>query len=226
MNDHRFSRNSTLIPTGRLNSVGVYGLGGIGSALVQMLSIMGFESIIGFDHDTFELHNASTTAYPMKLLDAKKAMCATIIANDYGCENANFKSRKWTSKLEVEDCIISAVDSMDVRKALYEAWLARDTREWFIDTRMGGMSYEVITVTKITDNYMSTWKPADKISDEVCTARHTIFTAFAVASEALSQVQKLVAKLPFFTYIWRGLDITELKKEGFTIENTISEETV
>jgi hypothetical protein len=221
--DSRFSRNSTLIPANRLGRIEIYGLGGIGSALVQMLPIMGCDELYGCDHDGYEIHNASSTAYPLDMVGSSKAMCATIIASRYGAENVQFDEKEWIDGMPVGGRVILAIDDMDVRKKIYTKWLENPEREWLIDTRMGGMSYEIITVTRDNDSFLSHWKPAGEIPDTICTARHTIFTAFAVASEALSQVQKLIASLPFYRYIWRGMDITELKSEEFTFEGTISE---
>ena len=54
MATNRFLRNKDLIPQRKLDHIGIVGLGGIGSQLVPLLSIMGFKKITGWDHDTLE----------------------------------------------------------------------------------------------------------------------------------------------------------------------------
>ncbi len=219
MSEGRFSRNSTIIQQDKLSEVAIYGLGGIGSVLAMMVNIMGFKDILGYDGDIFEEHNSSTSSYPLNMIGMPKSECAYRLGRLYGDDNQNsFKRAFWKPEDGVRDVIISAVDSMDVRKELYEEWLKRDTRKVFIDLRMGAMSMEVITTTKKNDIYMSTWQPSEAISDEVCTARHTIFTAFTVASLGLAQLNKALSGIPYHAYVWLGLDIMQTRNDHFMVE--------
>lgn len=76
MSTNRFLRNKDLIPQKVLNKIGIVGLGGIGSQLVPLLSIMGFKQIIGWDNDLLEDHNLSTTMYPQTALGKTKSEIA------------------------------------------------------------------------------------------------------------------------------------------------------
>ena len=54
--DTRYLRNKDIIDQSQLQSVTVIGSGGIGSAIVQSLAIMGFKEIILYDNDTYNVH--------------------------------------------------------------------------------------------------------------------------------------------------------------------------
>ena len=85
----RFLRNKDLIPQSKLNHLGLVGLGGIGSQLVPLLSIMGWKKITGWDHDMLEEHNLSTTMFPQGALGKSKAEVAENISNLYSVKPGN-----------------------------------------------------------------------------------------------------------------------------------------
>ena len=70
--DTRYLRNKDIIDQSQLQSVTVIGCGGIGSAIVQSLAIMGFKEIILYDNDTVEPHNLSTGFFKESSLNMKK----------------------------------------------------------------------------------------------------------------------------------------------------------
>jgi molybdopterin/thiamine biosynthesis adenylyltransferase len=216
MTDTRFSRNSSIIHQDGLDELAIFGLGGIGSVATMMASIMGFRKLVLWDKDNFEVHNQSTSSYPEEFLNLPKSVCASNLAEMYSSYiEIDAHNAFWDNTQEVSDCCLSAVDDMQIRKELYEAWVKRPTRKCFIDLRMGAMSCEIITVTQNNDFFMETWKPGDQISDELCTARHTVFTAFNTASLGLAQMNKVLSGLPYHGYIWMGLDIMGMKTERF-----------
>ena len=81
MDSTRFLRNKDLIPQSKLDHIGLVGLGGIGSQLVPLLSIMGWKKMTGWDHDRLEEHNLSTTMFPQGALGKSKAEVAENISN-------------------------------------------------------------------------------------------------------------------------------------------------
>ena len=91
MATNRFLRNKDLIPQSKLDHIGLVGLGGIGSQLVPLLSIMGWKKMTGWDHDVLEEHNLSTTMFPQGALGKSKAEVAENIANLYSVKPGNNK---------------------------------------------------------------------------------------------------------------------------------------
>ena len=64
---------------------------------------------------------------------------------------------------------------------------------------------EVISVDKDNDNFAKTWQPSNKISDEACTAKHTIFTANIVAGLGASQLFNVLHNRSYWQYIRQSL---------------------
>ena len=86
----RFLRNKELIPLESLSTIGVVGLGGIGSFLVQGLAMMGWHKVIGYDSDVIEDHNLSTTCYPLDESGNKKKDSAQGLFQRYSEEWQEF----------------------------------------------------------------------------------------------------------------------------------------
>ena len=219
MEGTRFLRNKDLIPQSKLNNIGIVGLGGIGSQLVPLLSIMGFKKIVGWDFDTLEEHNLSTTMYPQNAMGTSKAEVAENISKLYAVNPGNMKFYNEYYKEESPTLpkMIVCADNMEVRLLAYNKWLEQDNRKMFLDLRMGAMAMEIVTVTKDDDNYMETWLPTHEISEEPCTMKHTIFTASIVGGFGVDQVFNVVAGKPYYQYIWVGLMPLQMRTENLII---------
>lgn len=207
MDSIRFLRNKDLIPQSKLNHIGILGLGGIGSQLVPLLSIMGFKKITGWDHDTLEEHNLSTTMYPQGALGKPKADVAQNISQMYAVNPGGMKffNEYYDECSPTMPKMITCLDNMEGRLIAYNKWLEQSNRQFFIDLRMGAMAMEIIVATKKHDDYLDTWIPTDSVSEEPCTMKHTIFTASIVGGLGVNQVFNVVAGRPYYAYIWIGL---------------------
>lgn len=215
----RFLRNKDLIPQSKLDHIGLVGLGGIGSQLVPLLSIMGWKKIVGWDHDTLEEHNLSTTMFPQGALGKSKAEVAKNVSNMYSVKpgNNNFYREYYDEASPTLPKMITCLDNMEGRLLAYNKWLEQSNRQFFIDLRMGAMAMEIIVATKENDNYLDTWLPSHEISEEPCTMKHTIFTASIVGGFGVDQVFNIVAKRPYYSYIWIGLMPLEMRTDNLII---------
>ena len=106
---------------------------------------------------------------------------------------------------------------MEGRLVAYNKWLEQSNRQFFIDLRMGAMAMEIISATIENDDYLDTWLPSHKISEEPCTMKHTIFTASIVGGFGVDQVFNVVAKRPYYSYIWIGLMPLKMRTENLII---------
>ena len=220
MEDTRFLRNKDLIPQRKLDKIGILGLGGIGSQLVPLLSIMGFKKITGWDHDILEEHNLSTTMYPQGAIGSTKAEVATNIGKLYAVkpDSIKFNDEYYDENSPTMPKIIACFDNMESRLVAYNRWLEQSNRDFFIDLRMGAMAMEIITTTKDDDNYLETWLPSHKISEEPCTMKHTIFTASIVGGFGVDQVFNVVAGKPYYQYIWIGLMPLQVRTDNLIVK--------
>ena len=218
-NQHRFLRNKDLIPQKKLDQIGLVGLGGIGSQLVPLLSIMGFRKIIGYDNDTLEEHNLSTTLYPQAFNGKYKSTAAVAIGRSYmdDTQTIDCKDKLYDDNSPTFPKMVVCLDNMEGRLLAYNKWLEQSNRQLFIDLRMGAMAMEIVTATKKFDKYLDSWIPTIQISEEPCTMKHTIFTAAIVGGFGVDQVFNVVAKRPYYSYIWIGLLPLKMRTEDLII---------
>ena len=227
--DNRFLRNKDLISQNKLDEVTIIGAGGVGSCLALSASIMGFKVIHLWDYDKLEEHNLSTTMYPERYLGLEKTEASKRLSEYFGCNTEIRKYDTWTLDSPLTPCVMMAPDNMEVRKMVYMQWIRTRNRKMLIDGRMGALTLEVISCDRHSDNYLSTWQSSDKIPDEQCTAKHTIFTANTVAGIMLSQAFNVLHKRSYHSYIWKSLAPYMSKEEGLVLpinmEKTSDKET-
>jgi len=220
----RFLRNKDLIDQRNLKGkVTLIGAGGIGSALIQLLAIMGWKNILVWDDDVLAEHNLSTTTYRPKYLGKDKSLVACKTFDDFSDSSQMIKHKpfRWGPQDNISRRVFLGPDNMDTRKYVYEKWRSQEDREFLIDMRMGALGMEIITATKENDNYMSTWKDGESIQDEPCTMKHTIFTANIVAGFGINQAFCVLQGIPYYSYINISLTPLIVQKEGFTVSRTI-----
>tara|TARA_R100001443_G_scaffold26566_3_gene39869 strand:- start:6362 stop:7138 length:777 start_codon:yes stop_codon:yes gene_type:complete len=223
----RYLRNKDLINQSLLDEVTIIGAGGIASALVTMLAQMGFNKFHIWDDDKLEEHNLSTTAYPPSLLGQKKVKCAADMIWMYGEKpDITMNDKRWEPGDYLSNIVLLTPDNMETRLDVHMDWKRNTNRKALIDMRMGALTMEVISVDKDNDNFAKTWQPSSKISDEACTAKHTIFTANVVAGLGASQLFNVLHNRSYWQYIRQSLaplsfgrefpvnKITEVKDNG------------
>ena len=224
MNNTRFLRNKDLIDQRQLDSITVVGAGGIGSAVIQLLAIMGFNSIHIYDPDSMEDHNLSTTLYPASMIGKTKAEAAKIMAKQYNPNIVCLASHdKFDSKKTINKKMIVCIDNMEDRLSIYDRWRIenKDSKGYFIDGRMDALAFEVVTMTSNNSpsDYYKHWTSSANIEDAPCTMKHTIFTANLVAGMMVNQVFCLSGNRGYHDYIWMDLLTNNMKKEGFRINS-------
>jgi len=223
----RFTRNQDIIPQDKLDALTVVGLGGSGSNAIQLGSIMGFKSINAFDGDMMETHNISTTVYPKTDKENQpKALLAEQLAASHGLdvEGSLFARQHYRRDFPLTPITLLCTDTMESRMLVFEEWLKYGYNKagLFVDSRMGALTCEVITVTgkDVEKAYRSYWKTSDEIADEACTAKHTIFTGAIVAGMAMAQIQRWLIGAPYFTYIRYNIDASQMTTENQVLNFT------
>ena len=202
----RYLRNKDLINQSLLDEVTIIGAGGIASALVTILAQMGFKMFHIWDDDKLEEHNLSTTAYPEDYIGYTKVECAAKMIHMYDKSiDVTMCIKRWEPGCYLSDIVLLTPDNMETRLDVHMDWKRNDKRRALIDMRMGALTMEVISVDKDNDNFGKTWQPSNKISDEACTAKHTIFTANIVAGLGASQLFNVLHNRSYWQYIRQSL---------------------
>lgn len=231
--ENRFLRNKDLIKQELLDEITVIGLGGIGSTVVTLLSIMGWDKIIGWDDDKLEEHNLSSTTYPFYYTGSSKADAAKDTAEAFSGKTTEFEpnKEKWNSSKPLGKKVITCLDNMDTRMEVYETWRndGHDANDAFlIDLRMDALSIEMITIThrengfdmytkeplEVEEIYNNYWVSDVEIEPAPCTMKHTIFSSSIIGGLGVNQAFNCVGNKPYYSYIWTGLLPLNLKKEN------------
>lgn len=217
MND--FTRQMDLLdPYKYQPRIVVLGAGTIGSWTVFCLAKMGLRHITVIDHDKIELHNSPNQLYfphhsgRLKIDALDKLIsqatgieilpwCAKIIEEGkfHVLDEGEEKTVLSTLDEESPNYIISAVDSLLVRKWIAMYAMRCNTLKLLIDGRIGGNVYEVHAIhpselkqyidTMPSDDTKFENPAAQAAFDAKCTARSIADVAFLVAGRISSMLR-------------------------------------
>ena len=200
MKDVYLTRQEDLLPPDAINkSITVVGAGAIGSFTVLALAKMGYTDITVYDFDTVEPENMNCQFYPVSAIgsykvDALKAMIKTFTDVDITVHNRAVDE----TDLFTGDYLICAVDSMKVRKMLFEKCFATAV---LIDPRMGA-EYATMEVVSQSDDHTSYKKSLysdDEAVQERCTAKSTIYTVMLISGQIAKVVKDISTKEQYIT---------------------------
>lgn len=179
----------------------IVGAGAIGSNVCVGLSKMGMRIATVYDYDYLEMHNFDSQMHPISQLGKPKVDSLKAVAKDYGDCDITAINAPWTPGNAVDgDVVISCVDNMDVRKALWEYYKGRCS--FFLDGRMSAFVYKVygIDVKAPVQRagsdldglsfYQGTLHSQADASPEPCGEKSIIYTVYLVAGMMLSQVRE------------------------------------
>ncbi len=186
----------------------VIGAGGIGAALVVCLAKTGFEKITIYDFDAIEEHNFPNQLLPIWVGDQDtmgwaKTTALFHLVHDLTDIAITPEHERYTDQ-PLGEIVIAAVDSMAVRKAIWErASQSMDTL-LYMDGRMAATSMDLYTVDmmneKAVNAYGGTLFSDDEADPTPCTAKATMFNSFIIAGHMTSL---LVAHLNSWRYPYR-----------------------
>lgn len=181
-----FTRQSTLVPSAIKDlTVSIVGVGSIGSHVAETLAKTGISTLVLYDHDTVEAHNLPNQGYYLPDIGKTKVQAlkerleagtgVTIDGRAQLFEEGAFNTR----------IVVTGLDSMKARKAVWKAFMADPVAEVLIDGRMGSRFGKVLYVYKQEKEtigaYLETLHGDEDSMVEPCTARSTIFCAYGIA---------------------------------------------
>lgn len=191
------TRQLDVIPMDVLNrKITVIGAGAIGSFTIFALCKMGFSNITVYDFDAIEIENLNAQIYRNKDLGKAKVDALKEIIQDFCNITIKTKNEKYVDQV-FPDIVISAVDNMKTRKAIYEAHKERGIHtQYLIDPRMA-IEYAYIQTIKPMDPnegriYERTLFTDDQAVQERCTGKSTIYTAQLIGA-TIAKIVKDIA---------------------------------
>jgi hypothetical protein len=183
--------------------VTLVGLGGIGSNLAVMLGKMGFNPLTLVDGDKVSEENIGTQLYEQNDVGGWKTAVTSARLSRFSPDTQVFTLTAFvegdTPWHELASpLVVSAVDSIAARQAI---WAAIAGRDWllYVDARMALETAQVWAVTKdIEQNYEAALAAQDDslIPDDPCTARATFYGGALAASCAAYVLRRFITSKP------------------------------
>lgn len=194
-------RQSGIIPTSVIQNIKVtiIGVGAIGSHVAKQLSQIGIRDLKVYDFDTIEEHNLPNQGFGLPDLGKPKVLAVKDrLELDYGVKvEARAEKVDADTKFDTE-IVISAVDSMAARKAIWDSVKASSDVSVFLDARMGAMYAEAYSVSLESEDSIKGYE--DTLFDDSegyrapCTEKSTIFCAAGTSAVLSSMVAAYAMK--------------------------------
>lgn len=189
----------------------VIGAGAIGSWTVLALAKMGFQYIRVYDFDTVEIENMAGQAYGFPHIGSTKVHALKALVDTLCETDIKAVSEKFVP-MSCHGVVISAVDSMEMRKELFEK--LDGECQWLIDPRMGAEVGHIYTV-KPGDQRDRTFYEKTLYSDanalqEKCTAKSTTYCAMVLSGLVAKTVRDTLMREDYMRFATFSLKGNEL----------------
>ncbi len=183
----------------------ILGAGGVGSPTALALAKMGCGQLTVWDGDIVEEVNTASQLYGMPYLALAKVEALANIVGMLTGITLKQENRFWEEQLIDAHLIISAIDSMEARKRLYNKH--KHSPLWFIDARMGGNTL-ILYAFNLSDSapcaeYEKTLYSDDEADPLPCTERAVVYNTFTSGGLIASLVARIANKqtVPFETVV-------------------------
>lgn len=179
-------------------SVGIIGVGGIGSPTALALIKMGMPDITIYDNDKVELHNLPNQLYRVGDKGTSKVLALGNLLQEFAFDKQEITGieTKWNDECcPIKDIMICAVDSMDTRIAIWKK-IKNSACELYIDARMGAELMRIYAINPQDpldiNFYEKTLYPSSEASQLPCSARAIFYNVFIIAGLIGSEVKKFL----------------------------------
>jgi molybdopterin/thiamine biosynthesis adenylyltransferase len=190
------TRQIDLIPMQSLTQkVTIIGAGAIGSWVALALAKMGMMEIEVWDDDTVTVENMNCQFYRFCDIGEKKADSIKRMVRDFTGVTINSKAERYEGQ-RLSGVVISAVDSMAVRKLIWDSNKDNGMVKFIVDPRMGAETALLYCMDpcdeKDIESYEKTLFSDDDSVQERCTAKSTIYTANMLSGLVAKTVKDLI----------------------------------
>lgn len=171
--------------------VTVVGVGSVGSQLVCMLAKVGCTDITVWDGDDVASHNIPMSAYRLRDLCRPKVMALRDIVFDASGVEIKVRQEMYAGQ-KLKGSVVSCVDSMEARMAIWNAVKGKATADVFVDTRIGAELVEVYRVNPCNpleaEDYEAVLYPSSKAVAPQCGHHGIIYVTATAAAAACSRL--------------------------------------
>lgn len=207
VNPH-LTRQASIIDSSLLAKQKIYiiGCGAIGSYAAVNLAKMGILNIEVWDNDVVSIENMNNQFFRFSDIGKNKAAALQDLILDFTGVKIKTHETKFEEGTAIhsffnnEDAImISAVDSMGVRKLIFDEIVSNEMGNnvrFIIDPRMSAEAYLQFSCrmdkTASMENYAKSLYTDEAAVQERCTAKSTIYTATSAAAMVCKTVKNII----------------------------------
>lgn len=196
--DH-LTRQMDLIPFDVLDTpITIIGAGAVGGWTTLGLAKMGFNNITVIDFDDIAIENMNSQLYgPNDIGNPKVRALEAFTYVLSGTKITGIRDHYGEQQTVYPGVVISAVDSMQVRRAIWDEHQGRALNtKAIIDPRMGAETALLYVMdpmsVKDDESYRKTLYTDDDAVQEPCTRKSTAYCAMALSGLICSQVKNLL----------------------------------
>lgn len=196
INQNFLTRQSDIIPSNVLHrKITVIGAGAIGSFTVLSLAKMGFHNITVYDFDEVDDVNMSCQFYRYTDIGKPKVEALRDLVKDFTGAEIDIVNKAYEGG-KFNGIVISAVDSMAVRKLIWDNHKNNVGTTYVVDPRMASEYAMLYTMSPNSDkdinSYEKTLFDDSEGLTERCTARSTMYTVNMIAGQTAKAVKDIV----------------------------------
>lgn len=194
-NENYFIRNHEVINGENLKEkITVIGAGAVGSVAVLGLAKLGFDNIEVWDSDVIEEENIGPQMYPTRYIGNNKAKALEDLVHSYTGTLIRGVPEAWRGE-SLSGIIVSAVDSMKVRKQIWEE--SQYFGRLVVDPRMA-VEFASCYAARPADKWYEKTLHSDENSvQERCTNKATSYTSFLLGAHVVKVVKDFVRGMSY-----------------------------
>lgn len=181
-----YTRQIGILPPNKIQGVKIVliGVGGIGSPLGFTFGKMGFEDLEVWDFDTLVRHNLPNQLYKLRQLGDRKAEAFAENVAEYAQTKVKAIPKRYDGS-PLSGIVISAVDSIEARREIWEGIKKSPKVSFYVEARMAGELFQVNTV-RMNDpaevaKYEDKMKTKVRVYKAPCTAGAIFYTVMCSA---------------------------------------------
>lgn len=218
------TRQLEIIPPEVLGEpINIVGAGAVGSFTALALAKMGFCDITIYDFDNIEIENMNCQFYRLKDIGKSKVEALQSLVEDFTDVKIEIKNKPYKRGL-LNGIVISAVDSMAVRKLIWEQHKERAVgTRIIIDPRMGAEFAMTFAMDPMDPADIASYEKtlySDKNAErERCTAKSTIYTALLLSGYVAKIVKDVLTSPKYPRIMQWNIKGTDKTFESYGTEN-------
>lgn len=212
-------RFSDLVPADELSqlSVTIIGAGGIGAPAALSLAKMGVGRICIYDPDVVDTPNLGTQMYSPKHMGQPKVIALKRFLKQQAPWCEVHTVHDWFTNQAIDTPVfISAVDSLEIRRQLWQHVYNNSDVRLLIDPRMGLRVLNVISVDPKIDKRFYEKTLEGNAVEAPCTAKATFYTGLVAGGLVAQAVLAWVLNERKDQYVDYSLDLAFINLLGMT----------